>query len=93
MSDMEHAAVTKFREYLKIKTVHPKPDYDGAIQFLKAYADQYGFKHQTFEVRASVSCVKASICIMYQVVPGKPFIMLTLEGQGNHYRAIINMIC
>jgi hypothetical protein len=26
-------------------------------------------------------------------VPGKPFIMLTLEGQGNHYRAIINMIC
>jgi aminoacylase len=47
---MEHIAVTKFREYLKIKTVHPTPDYAGAIQFLKQYAEEYGFKYDTFEV-------------------------------------------
>jgi aminoacylase len=46
---MEHIAVTKFREYLKIKTVHPTPDYAGAIQFLKQYAEEYGFKYDTFE--------------------------------------------
>jgi len=53
---MEHTAVTKFREYLKIKTVHPKPDYEGAVQFLKHYADEYGFKYETFEVRGLHYC-------------------------------------
>lgn len=31
-------AIQRFREYIRIKTVHPNPDYDEVIKFLKAYA-------------------------------------------------------
>ena len=31
----EHPAVTKFRDYLRIKSVQPDPDYDGTNEFLK----------------------------------------------------------
>jgi len=34
----EHIAVTNFREYLRIKTVHPDPDYASAITWLKKQA-------------------------------------------------------
>ncbi|KXS08862.1 aminoacylase-1A-like protein [Gonapodya prolifera JEL478] len=36
----EPIAVTRYREYLRIKTVHPEPDYEGAVQFLRKYADE-----------------------------------------------------
>ncbi|XP_060691770.1 aminoacylase-1-like [Hemiscyllium ocellatum] len=31
----EEPSVRLFREYLRIRTVHPQPDYDGAIKFLE----------------------------------------------------------
>ncbi|CAL8088930.1 unnamed protein product [Orchesella dallaii] len=34
----EDIAVTNFREYLRIKTVHPDPDYETAIEWLKKQA-------------------------------------------------------
>jgi len=37
---MEAPAVSKFREYLRIKTVHFEPDYESAILFLKNYAEE-----------------------------------------------------
>ncbi|KAL4239493.1 adenylate cyclase [Mactra antiquata] len=36
----EDRAVTRFREYLRIKTVHPNPDYDSAMAFLKKIAEE-----------------------------------------------------
>ncbi|CAH1782537.1 unnamed protein product [Owenia fusiformis] len=39
---VEEKAVTTFREYLRIKTVHPDPDYDGALAFLKKQASELG---------------------------------------------------
>ena len=36
-SPHEHPAVTSFREYIRIKSVHPTPDYDGCLDFLKRY--------------------------------------------------------
>jgi len=44
---MENKSVTKFREYLRIKTVHPNPDYDGAVKFLREYAEEIGLEFQT----------------------------------------------
>ena len=35
-------ATTKLIEYLRIKTVHPEPDYSSAVKFLKAYAEEIG---------------------------------------------------
>jgi len=36
----ENQAVTNFREYLRIKTVQPDPDYDSSTQFLKRQAKE-----------------------------------------------------
>ena len=34
MSSEEDPAVTLFRQYVKIETVQPTPDYQGAMEFL-----------------------------------------------------------
>ncbi|CAG2237335.1 ACY1 [Mytilus edulis] len=46
----EDPAVTRFRQYLRIKSVHPTPDYDGAIKFLKDQAKDIGLPFKTVEV-------------------------------------------
>ncbi|XP_066909252.1 aminoacylase-1-like [Halyomorpha halys] len=47
---MVEDVVETFREYLKIRSVHPEPDYDGCIEFVKKRADQYGLKTQIFRL-------------------------------------------
>ncbi|XP_066285183.1 aminoacylase-1-like [Branchiostoma lanceolatum] len=46
----EDPAVTKFRDYLRIRTVHPDPDYAGAVVFLQQYADELGLPWKVIEV-------------------------------------------
>lgn len=46
----EDQAVTNFREYLRIKTVHPKPDYDGALVFLERMAKELELPYKMVEV-------------------------------------------
>ena len=36
-SEEEDPAVTKFREYIRIETVQPNPDNEGAMKFLARY--------------------------------------------------------
>ena len=36
----ENPAVTRFREYLRIKTVHPTPDYHNCTLFLQKLAQE-----------------------------------------------------
>ena len=38
-SETEDPAVTKFREYIRIETVQPNPDNEGAMKFLARYQD------------------------------------------------------
>nr|CAB3219984.1 aminoacylase-1 [Phallusia mammillata] len=59
---MEPFAVTKFREYIRIKTVHPDPDYDGAIAFLDKYAEELGLECR--HVKVSKDDVNRTIVIM-----------------------------
>jgi len=40
--EKEHAAVTRFREYLRCNTMHPNPDYTTAVAFLEAQAKDIG---------------------------------------------------
>lgn len=44
-------AVQNFREYLKIRSVHPKPDYDGCINFLKKLAAEIGLKSKVIKLK------------------------------------------
>jgi aminoacylase len=45
----EHPAVSAFRKYIQIKTVHPKPDYAGAVNFLRKEAQDAGLLFRTHE--------------------------------------------
>ena len=40
----EDILVTRFREYIRINTMQPTPDYVGADQFIKKYGDELGLK-------------------------------------------------
>ncbi|CAJ0936050.1 unnamed protein product, partial [Mesorhabditis belari] len=45
----EDIAVTRFREYLRIKTVQPNPDYEGCVKFLFGLADELGIERKRYE--------------------------------------------
>ena len=45
----EHPAVTLFREYLRIKSVHPNPDYESCNVFLKRMAEELELPWQIVE--------------------------------------------
>ncbi|TKS71374.1 Aminoacylase-1A [Collichthys lucidus] len=46
----EDTSVSLFREYLRLKTVHPDPDYDAALRFLERMADELGLPIKKIEV-------------------------------------------
>ncbi|OMJ11281.1 Aminoacylase-1 [Smittium culicis] len=47
---MEPASVTRFREYLKIETVHPTPDYQKCTEFLVQQAEEIGLECKVVEL-------------------------------------------
>lgn len=46
----EDKSVTLFREYLRIRSDHPKPDYAASTQFFQKLAQQYGFQFEVVEM-------------------------------------------
>jgi len=42
MGGKEDPAVTRFREYIRIKTVQPDPDYDSCVSFLRRVGEEAG---------------------------------------------------
>jgi aminoacylase len=50
MTDGENPSVTRFREYLRIKTVQPNPDYESCKNWLLNQAKEIGLSSQVFEV-------------------------------------------
>ncbi|XP_034022356.1 aminoacylase-1-like isoform X1 [Thalassophryne amazonica] len=49
-SEGEDPSVSLFREYLRVKTVHPQPDYDGALGFLNRMAKELELPMKTHEI-------------------------------------------
>jgi aminoacylase len=68
-STEDEIAIEKFREYLRIKTVQPNPDYAASTEFLRNYGLELGLEYSCHEVFQSEKCV-----------PGKPIVILTLRG-------------
>lgn len=54
-SEADLKAIENFRNYLRIKTVHPNPDYVGCLKFLIGIAKDLGLEHQIFEVKLTIS--------------------------------------
>jgi len=46
---VEHQSTSLFREYIKIRTVQPDPDYEGCVRFLKAQADSADLEYKIVE--------------------------------------------
>jgi aminoacylase len=70
----ENTAVHKLVEYLRIKTVHPEPDYTSAVKFLSEYAREIGFdSYKEIEVSPG-----RTVCLMIYngTEPDKPSILL-----------------
>lgn len=49
--DLHQVAIDNFREYLRIKTVHPNPNYTACLEFLKRMAHELKLEFRTFEVK------------------------------------------
>nr|XP_018916313.1 PREDICTED: aminoacylase-1-like isoform X1 [Bemisia tabaci] len=47
----EPLAVSNFREYLRIPSVHPNINYDGCIEFLRRQAEGLNLKFKVFELK------------------------------------------
>lgn len=45
--ESENPSTRRFREYLRIKTVHPDPNYDKALNFLAELANEIGLPWKT----------------------------------------------
>lgn len=46
----EATSVKNFREFLRINTSHPNPDYPTAMAFLKRMAEELGLPYEEFDV-------------------------------------------
>ncbi|GAM17084.1 hypothetical protein SAMD00019534_002590 [Acytostelium subglobosum LB1] len=46
--EQENSSVTVFREFLRIRTDHPKPDYTASTKFLVEKAQQYGLQCEVY---------------------------------------------
>ena len=42
----EDPSVSLFREYIKVESVQPNPDYDGCVRFLSAQAEIMDLPYQ-----------------------------------------------
>ena len=42
-------AIQRFVEYVQIKTVQPEPDYDGAFDYLKRYAQELNLEYSSIQ--------------------------------------------
>jgi aminoacylase len=66
-------AVDRFREYLRIKTVQPEPDYQSAIGFIERQAHEIGLTYKCIEVAKGYP---VAILSWYGSQPDLPSIML-----------------
>lgn len=71
----EDPSVTVFREYLRIKTVQPNPDYDGAVLFLERIAKELDLAYKCVK-NAESGKVVAVVITWKGKEPDLPSIML-----------------
>lgn len=72
----EDPSVTLFREYLRIKTVHPTPDYANAEKFLKRVGEEL-LRGEESEIRS------------VEMVPGKPIVLFTWFGTDRSLPSVL----
>ncbi|KIH46940.1 hypothetical protein ANCDUO_23004 [Ancylostoma duodenale] len=71
----EDTAVTKFREYLRVNTEQPRPDYAGCQKFLFGLADELGITRKAVEAVSSKAFREKNIL---HLTRGRRTAMLTM---------------
>lgn len=72
---MSKSATEKFKEYLRIKTVHPNPEYKKCTEFLLEYAIEIGIPREN--------------CHVLELVPGKDLLILSIPGHDKSLDSLI----
>jgi aminoacylase len=63
MNNQNELAVQRFVEYIQIKTVQPQPDYEGAFQFLKKYAQELDLEYITITLDQDRQAALLTVCL------------------------------
>jgi aminoacylase len=63
MNNQNELAVQRFVEYIQIKTVQPQPDYEGAFQFLKKYAQELDLEYITITLDQDRQAALLNVCL------------------------------
>ena len=56
MADKEDILVTRFREYIRVNTMQPNPDYKAAEEFIHKYGDELGLEFSSHECITGKPC-------------------------------------
>ena len=54
-------AIQRFVEYIQVKTVQPKPDYEGAMKSLKTYAQELDLAYRTIPIVDELEAVVLTV--------------------------------
>ncbi|KAL8459521.1 hypothetical protein ACS0TY_036857 [Phlomoides rotata] len=73
-SNQESNPISRFRNYLRINTAHPTPDYAAAVNYLTAFAATI----PTLQIRT-----------LYLTTPDKPLLLITLPGSNPSLPAVL----
>ena len=52
--DGEHSSTSLFREYIRINTMHPNPDYAKCMKFLQGLAEKIGLPWKVTKPRTEI---------------------------------------
>jgi aminoacylase len=63
MNNQNDLAVQRFVEYIQIKTVQPQPDYEGAFQFLKKYAQELDLEYTAITLDEERQAAVLTVCL------------------------------
>jgi hypothetical protein len=95
-------AIQRFVEYIQIKTVQPEPDYDGALKFLEAYANELHLEYSVITIdeerHAAVLTVSHRAC--FDSIDNDTLVLLVAHLSGDQHRQesrfyliLISMLC
>uniref|UniRef100_A0A8C9U1B0 N-acyl-aliphatic-L-amino acid amidohydrolase n=1 Tax=Scleropages formosus TaxID=113540 RepID=A0A8C9U1B0_SCLFO len=89
-------AVSLFREYLRLRTVHPEPDYGAALRFLDRMALELKLPAKKVEcgVMRTDTALRASfplphLLVLPQVCPGRVVLIMTWLGSKPSLKSIV----
>uniref|UniRef100_A0A8C5FTT7 N-acyl-aliphatic-L-amino acid amidohydrolase n=1 Tax=Gadus morhua TaxID=8049 RepID=A0A8C5FTT7_GADMO len=92
-SSGEDPSVSLFREYLRLKTVHPEPDYDAALRFLDRIAEELDLPMKKIEVCSSnvihYTLVSSNIILKEHLFPRRVLSIMTWEGTNPALKSIL----